>query len=341
MDCMIPCAIRNDLFLFLCALLIISPISAISLSPGNSFAGAPTIANGDPVYIHGIATGQPSAGLQVWLIGYNYVKIATVSTNADNTYEYELKSADTQSLAPGQYFVLVQHPMMNGVFDIYYDATTGSVFNRQLGSGTSIFQLTGSGSLQNTDGANALMRAINSQNLDDTFATTSFIIDNPTAFIKPIGDHPVGDKFTITGSTNLAVGNTLMIEITSSSFNPTTKVQSGEFSGSSGTVRVEPGTNGFNRWSFNVDASAFKPDEYIATVTGETIDVTASTTFNIVERLTTTVKTPLPEPTVQTTIPVTATSPLPSTTTQKSPLSMSIIVIACVLVGSAGIVKRE
>ena len=60
------------------------------------------------------------------------MKISTVYTNADNTYEYELKPADTQSLAPGQYFVLVQHPMMNGVFDIYYDGSTGSVINRQL-----------------------------------------------------------------------------------------------------------------------------------------------------------------------------------------------------------------
>ena len=130
---MTDCLIRNtQLLLLLCLILIILPVSALSLSPGNSFAGAPTIANGDPVFIHGIATGQPGAGLQVWLIGYNYVKISTVHTNPDNTYEYELKSADTLSLAPGQYFVLVQHPMMNGVFDIYYDAATGSVINRQL-----------------------------------------------------------------------------------------------------------------------------------------------------------------------------------------------------------------
>ena len=43
---------------------------------------------------------------------------------------YELKSVDTQTLAPGQYFVLVQHPMMNAEFDIYYDSSTGSVINR-------------------------------------------------------------------------------------------------------------------------------------------------------------------------------------------------------------------
>lgn len=339
---MIIPSLRNPVFLMLlCALVIIPPIAAISLSPGSSFAGAPTIANGDPVSIHGIATGHPRDGLQVWLIGYNYVKIATVSTNADNTYDYELKSADTQSLAPGQYFVLVQHPMMNAEFDIYYDSSTGSVINRQLGTGTSIFQLTGSGSLQNTDGANALMRAINSQNLDDTFATTSFIITQPSAFITPIEDHAVGDKFTIHGSTNLAVGNNLMIEIISSSFKPTQKVQSGEFSGSAGTVKVEPGTKGFNHWSFDVDASTFKPDEYVVTVSIETIDVTSTTTFNIVEKLPTTPKTLSPEATVQTTIPIPATPSTPLTTTQKSPLSPTMIVAVFILVGCTMLLKRK
>jgi hypothetical protein len=269
------------------------------------------------------------------------VTISTIYTNEDNTYEYELKPAQTQSLAPGQYFVLVQHPMMNGVFDIYYDAPTGSVINQQLGAGTSIFQLTGSGSLQNTDGANALMRAINSQNLDDTFATTSFIIGNPKAFINPIGDHAVGDKFIINGSTNLAVGNNLMVEIISSSFKPTQKVQSAAFSGLAGTVKVEPGTNGFNRWSFDVDASTFKPDEYSVTVSGETLEVTASTTFTIVEKLPTTVKITSPATTVQTIIPFNTTQPAPHTTTQKSPLSPAVIVVAFILVGCTMLLQRK
>jgi hypothetical protein len=334
--------LRNPVFLLLLgAFLIIPPLSAISLSPGSSFTEAPTIANGDPVYIHGIATGHPRDGLQVWLIGYNYVKITSVSTDVGNTYEYELKSADTQILSPGQYFVLVQHPMMNAEFDIYYDSSSGRVINRQLGPGISIFQLTGSGSLQNSDGANALMRAINSQNLDDTFATTSFIISQPTAFIIPIEDHAVGDKFTIHGSTNLAVGNNLMIEIISSSFKPTQKVQSGEFSGSAGTVKVEPGTNGFNSWSFDVDTTTFRPDEYIVQVSGETIEVTRSTTFNIVEKLPTRVKTLAPEKTVQTIIPITTTPPIPIATTQKSPLSPMMIIVACILVGCAMLLKRK
>jgi hypothetical protein len=335
-------SVRTLVFLLvLSAILIISPVSSVTLSPGTSFAGAPTIANGDPVYIHGIATGHPGNGLQVWLLGNNYVKIATVYTNEDNTYEYELKSADTQNLAPGQYYVLVQHPMMNGEFDIYYDSSTGSIINRQLGTGTSIFQLTGTGSLQTPDGANALMRAINSQNVDDTFATTSFIIGNPTAFINPIGDHVVGDRFTITGSTNLAAGNKLLVEITSSSFKPSQKSQSGEFSGSSGTVTIEQGSGGMNRWSFDVDTSAFRPDEYIVRVSGIEIEVTGSTTFNLFDKMPSAPATPVPSTTLPAGSPVTTTQSLPPTTTQKSPLYPVTILIAFALAAFIVIPRRK
>ena len=339
----IPLIRRLVFLLVVCIILVIPSATSITLSPGNSFAGAPTIANGDPVYIHGIATGHPGAGLQVWLIGYNYVKITTVTPDADNSYEFELKSTDSLTLAPGQYFVLVQHPMMNGEFDIYYDRSTGSVINRQLGTGTSIFQFTGAGSLQNPDAANALMRAINNQNIDDTFATTSFIVGNPTAIINPVGDHHIGEKFTITGSTNLAVGNNLMIEIISSAFKPTQKVQGSEFSGSAGTVKVEPGTNGFNQWSFYVDASTFKPDEYIVKISGTTIEVTGSTTFNILEPLQpTAIPTVKPQTTTLPKVsPVTTIPSLPPTTTQKSSLSFIAILVAFVFVGSAMIPKRK
>ena len=342
---MIQPPLRISLFLLLlCVLLVLSPVNAISLSPGNSFSGAQTIANGDPVYIHGIATGHPSNGLQVWLFGNNYVKITTVSTNADNSYEYELKPADTRSLAPGQYFVLIQHPMMNGEFDIYYDAGTGSVINRQLGTGFSIFQLTGAGSLQSPAGANALMQAINSQNIDDTFASTSFIVGPPTAFINPVGDHAVGEQFIISGSTNLAAGDKLMVEVTSSSFKPTYKSQSAEFSGAAGTVKIEQGSGSLNRWSFPVDASTFKPDEYIVKVSGITVGVTGSTLFNIVEArpiTVTTAVTPVPVITERTLPSIATTTPTPAPTTQKSPLSIAVIIVALALVSCVLIPKRK
>src|SRR5512137_430446 len=279
---------RCILFFMLCTIILMPASTAITLTPGGSGSSS-AIANGDPVFIRGIATGHPQGGLQVWIIGYNYLKIDTVQVNDDNTYSYELTSSDTLGLASGQYLVIVQHPMMNGQFDIVYNPTTGGVINRQMGGGTTIFQLTGPGSLQSPDAGNALMRAINNQNVDDSFTTVSFFVSSPETLIKPIGTKYVGDTFTITGSTNLAAGDTLMVEIISSSFKPTQKAQSGEFSGSSGTVQVMPGTNGYNRWSFDVDSSTLKPDEYLVKVYGVTIDVTGSITFVLLEKPPTTI----------------------------------------------------
>jgi hypothetical protein len=280
--------------------------------------------------IHGIATGHPRNGLQLWIISHNYLKVTTLAVNDDNTYLYELKPADTQNLASGQYFFLVQHPMMNGQFDIVYDPSSGTVINKQLGNGQGkgIFALSGAGSLQGPDSAQALVNAIGSQNIDDTFATYSFYISPPTALINPIGDHYVGDKFTISGSTNLAAGDELMVDITSSSFKPTDKSQSGEFSGISGAVKVVPGSGGYNHWSFDIDTTTFKPDEYIVTVSGVVQNVKGSTYFNIVNSLPPTSATPSVTSTAATPVPTTMLPPPTVATTTKSPLPVWIVVSA-------------
>jgi hypothetical protein len=322
--------------------LIAIPAGALDYEPvGSPSSNTVTIANGDSVFIHGIATGHPRNGLQLWIISHNYLKVTTLAVNDDNTYEYELKPADTRNLASGQYFFLVQHPMMNGQFDIIYDRASGKIINRQLGKGNGmdIFTISGAGSLQGPDSAQALVNAIGSQNIDDTFATYSFYISPPTALINPIGDHYIGDKFTISGSTNLAAGDDLMVEVTSSSFKPTEKAESGEFSGISGVIKVVKGSGGYNRWSFDVDATTFKPDEYIVKVSGITQDVTASTYFNIVNGLpptsaTTTVTLP-----VTTAVPATTLPPLPVTTTTKSPLPCWIALGALAVM--AGMRKRN
>jgi hypothetical protein len=337
--------IRKMILLTLCIslLLVAAPSQALDLMPGTSQSSVPVISNGDPVTIHGIATGHPRNGLMVWVIGYNYLTISNIQVNDDNTYSYEMKSADTANLASGQYLVIVQHPMMNGQFDITYDSSTGNVINRQLGNGMAIFQLGKAGSLQSPDAASALMSAINSQNIDDTFATSSFSVSPPDAFINPIGDHAVGDKFTITGSTNLAAGDNLQVDVYSSSFTPTGKNQDSTFSGASGVVQVQQGTNGHNFWSFDVDATGFKPDEYIVMVKGITQDVSGSATFNIVETLPTTAPvlsvipttTAIPSQTV-TTLPVSA---IP--TTKKSALPAGICIGATATAFIVLLIKKE
>ena len=56
--------------------------------------------------------------------------------------------------------------------------------------------------------------------------------------IDPIGNKVVGDRFSITGTTNLPPDADILVEVYSSSFKPTQKSQSGEYSGATGTVRA-------------------------------------------------------------------------------------------------------
>jgi len=282
-------------------------------------ASASVVAKGDKLYVRGTAEGDPSVGIAIWILGKNKVMYATESVNDDMSFEYELSGADTASLYAGQYFVVVQHPMYNNEFDVYPDNALDPqyVYGAYPTRDSQIFKIGGSGALQGTDAAEALVRAIDSAMVDDTYTKLQFLVEEPKVTIIPIGEQAVGSKFDIKGTTNLAYDdNDLLVEVTSSSFKPTDKSQSGEFSGASGTVKVEQGTDGLNKWSFNVDASTFKPDEYIVRVSGVTTDVVETALFNIVEAPTPTIaptEVPTTVPTVVNTTP-TAEPTTPPTT---------------------------
>jgi PGF-CTERM protein len=307
----------------------------------SATASQSTVAQGDPIYITGTAEGQPSQGVQLWILGKNYALVATEAVNSDSSFSYEIKGATTSTMYSGQYFVVVQHPMQNGVFDVAPATASGTVTYPQNSNGASVyvwndnpsnpgvftangatndFALTGAGSLQGSDAAEALVQALNSANVDDTYTKLQFLVETPVITITPVGDHSVGDKFTITATTNLAVGDNVLFTVYSSSFQPTDKTQSGEFSGASGTVAVTQGTSGLNALSFDVDASTFKPDEYLVTATAvglpDTNNVpTGTALFNVLQASAQTA-TPTPVATVTTAaVQTTVPTPVPTTAT--------------------------
>ena len=140
---------------------------------------------------------------------------------------------------------------------------------------------------------------------------------------SPIGDKHVGDKFTITAATNLAVDDEILVQIYSSSFKPTDKSQSGEFSGATGTVKVTQGSSGMNLISFDVDSSTFKPDEYIVTESAVIQDATGTALFNVLETSATTVAptsvVTVAPTTMATEVPTTMATAIPTTVPTKSP----------------------
>nr|WP_320162528.1 MEMAR_RS02690 family S-layer glycoprotein [uncultured Methanoregula sp.] len=296
----------------------------------SATASQSTVAQGDQIFITGTAEGQPSKGVQIWVLGKNYPKsiddVKTQSVNSDGSFKYEITRDTTKGLYEGQYFVVVQHPMQNAIFDVVAQSGTGSdagktvVMNMQLGTagtGTKVFTLLGAGSLQGSDAAEALVQGINDPNVDDTYTKLQFIIETPKITIAPISDKHVGDKFTITATTNLQVDDDVLVQVVSSSFKPTQKSQSGEFSGAGQTIKVKKGDSGLNTLSIDVDASSFKPDEYLVTMSGVLVTASDSALFNVLEG---TAPTAVPSVTATAVAPVTTAATIVPVTTVPTPV---------------------
>jgi PGF-CTERM protein len=312
-----------------------------------------TVAKGDKITIEGIASGQP-ANVQIWILGKNFVKIATQSVDNDDTYKYEMPEGETTDMASGQYFLIVQHPMQNGQFDIVAESRNGVenavVRNLQLGdSGMDIFTLEGSGSLQGSDAAEALVQAINDPNIDDTYTKLNFMLTESVIAIDPISDKNIGDKFTLTGRTNLAVDDEVMIEIYSSSFGPTVKTKSGEFSGTTATVKVQKGSvnDGLNMFTLDIDSSSFKADEYLVLAQGVVQEATGTALFNVKDGTTlptvTVTAAPALTPIAPITVPPTVPTVMPTAipTTTKSPGFGAIYALVGLIGIGFVIVRRE
>ena len=230
-----------------------------------------TVAKGDKLTITGTAQGNPD-NVYVWIFGKNYYSLSNSATvESDSTFEYKLESGDTKDLSSGQYFVVIQHPMSGGpgVTEVNGVISAQGITPVNLRS------------LQASDAASALINALDSPYVDDTYTKLTFVVEEPQIFIDPIGNKAAGSKFTITGTTNLAVGDKLNIDVTSAAFQPTTKTETSGFGAASGVATVQKG-DGANKWSLDVDATGFKPDQYIVRVESVETDTTQTATFNVV-----------------------------------------------------------
>ena len=133
-----------------------------------------TISKGVPFTVSGFAEGIPP-NVQIWILGKNYYSKAIESVNSDAWYKYVVSQEVTSRLESGQYFVIVQHPMENNTFDI--DVSGDYVRSLQLNNGTNLFRISGPGSLQGSDAAEALIAAFSDPNNgDDTYTVIPLFI---------------------------------------------------------------------------------------------------------------------------------------------------------------------
>jgi hypothetical protein len=239
-----------------------------------------SFAKGDSIYITGTAEGTPRQKLQVWIVGNSFFYHEIIRANADASFVLKLPSATMKTLPEGKYFGIIQHPMMNNEFDVLLDTDKKSVLIKHPTKTTRLFSLEGSDCLRGEKALVELIAAMNSPDIDDIFTKIMFIVEKPVINFDPIGTKHVGDKFTISAQTNLAVDDEIKIVVFSSTDNSSQK-NAGQFSGATGVIKVLRGDSGLNKISFDIDISGFQSDEYIVRASAISIEVVGEIKFQI------------------------------------------------------------
>ncbi len=294
--------------------------------PGlSAIPSSAVIAKGDKLTIRGTAQGSPSAGLKISLFGPNKFLYESASVNDDGSYEKKIEIP--RDWSSNQYFVVIQHPMYNGIFDAVYDGKdTFSTPNSGENTAQSSFNVLGPDKLQGSQAADALCKMINSPNIDDIYTKLTFTVAEPWIRITAPGSQPVGSIFSLSGTTNLAEGDHVLIEITSTEFSATDKTSTSPTAGFSKTIEVAKSLSD-NIWSVEVDAANLRIDQYTIKVSGIEVDASSTAELSIID------KTAVHQPTAKQTSAVTSTPSSPATTpgqAQKSP-GFGLIVVAGLL----------
>jgi hypothetical protein len=231
-----------------------------------------TVAKGDPLTIRGIAEGNVN-NVYIWILGQKYRLLQKpVNVQADSTYEYILSRDFTKKIDSGQYFVLIQHPGPNKLPDVRVSSpgeSTDMIFKdaRSVGEGIKIFQIS---DLRALDAVGKLNELLNFPDVDDVYSRLSFIIEDPFISINEIGPKYVGDAFSITGSTNLAEGDELNIEIFyTDDITQDGIPKNGKSPIINGITRIVRGTT-HNFWSFDVSPPLSSGDFIIIVTSIET-----------------------------------------------------------------------
>lgn len=259
-------------------------------------AASSTVAQGDKIKISG--TAEATNDLQYYVFGTNKFVTNVISVDSDGTYSAEI---ETDDLAAGQYFVVVQHPMYDGVFNVGPFAQTTTlagvvtnyaiIYNSQgaaaaatinpvtvVGGNTILFYTQ---DRQSSNAAEALCQQLDNQNIDDIYVKLTFIVAQPTLTMNPVSDVAKGSALKVSGTTNLKEGTVVTVDVLSTAFTAVDKTSVNSASFITLTTKAVKGADGANTWEVTFDTTGLNVDSY--TVQAMTENLQTSTIIKITE----------------------------------------------------------
>jgi hypothetical protein len=143
------------------------PFITAEISPSS-------VSKGQPFTVRGIAEGIPPA-VQIWIIGDTYVFNTTTPVNSDASFTFNGDTQLSGKLPEGQWYLIVEHPMADNQSDFVISGDY--VRNLKRNNGPNLFRISGPGSLQGSNAADALTAAISDQEANDhTYANDTYTL---------------------------------------------------------------------------------------------------------------------------------------------------------------------
>lgn len=177
-----------------------------------------TIRQGQPFTVNGTAEGNPPF-VQVWIIGEDILYTTKATVDANASFTYTGNTAMSANLAPGEYYLFVQHPMQNNLFETSVSGDYVSTLNSS--NGANLFRISGPGRLNGSDAADALIDAFsNTANHDttytqDTYTVIPFRVENTGSSLQaatapvPVRTQHAPLAFATIGGIALIIGMTV------------------------------------------------------------------------------------------------------------------------------------
>ena len=245
-----------------------------------------------------VINAEATEKIAYYIFGTNYFtfkKDIVADEDVENQFTIELGKGITKNMSAGQYFMVIQHPMYDEVFNImandyaFYLNTTGAATGAATDSKLFSFDIR-----QTANAAQALCDNLDSQTIDDMYVKYSFfVVGEDESFT--ISDIPTtiaqGDTLTISGVSTSNAEEYVTVEMISTAFAAVPKETVGSASFIAVTTQIaEDGT-----WEVTFDTSNLNVDEYSLKVAcGE--DTWKNVEINVVEAADEPVTPPTDEP---------------------------------------------
>ena len=217
-----------------------------------------------------VITAEATEEIAYYIFGTNYFTFDS-SVSADdeikNQFTIELAKGTTKNMSAGQYFMVIQHPMYDGDFNImanqttFYLNTSGDAILAGPTVGENSTKLFGFDIRQTANAAQALCDNLDSQTIDDMYVKYSFfVVGEDESFT--ISEIPTtvaqGETLTISGVSTSNAEDFVTVEMISTAFAAVPKETVGSAAFIAVTAQIaEDGT-----WEVTLDTSDLNVDEY-------------------------------------------------------------------------------